>query len=240
MRQSIKRLRVLLLESGQEVETQKWQGKDNHPKFLELLHATAMIPMAQNIEDMKQEAQPMLPWADIHFDERVGGEPLNPPPSHKLWLRGNEEYMSGTKFSHSYPERFWSKTLHNGIRYDIGDLGDLIQLLIKEPDTRQAYLPIYFPEDIFAARSGERIPCTLGYHFIVRNGKLDLFYPMRSCDVIRHMHNDLYLANRLALFVKEQAHLKDIKLGNIHFVATSLHCFTSDRIAIEKAIKCAE
>lgn len=239
MKKAIRLLRTNLLLNGKVIKTKKWQGMENPPEFLELLHARIMIPMAQTIPEMVKEANPMLPWADVHFEERVGGLPLNPPPSHKLWLKGNEEFMSGSKFSHSYPERFWSKTLHNAIRYDIGDLNDLIYLLKHEPDTRQAYIPIYFPEDIFAARIDERIPCTLGFHFIVRDGKLDLFYPMRSCDVIRHMHNDLYMANRLALHVKEQADL-DVDLGNIHFVATSLHCFTSDRPIIEKAIKCAE
>lgn len=239
MKKAIKLLRTNLLRNGKVVNTKKWQGIENPPEFLELLHARIMIPMSQTISEMAKECSPMLPWANIHFEERVGGLPLNPPPSHKLWLKGNEDYMSGDKFSHSYPERFWSKDLHTGIRFPIGDLGDLIKLLIKEPDTRQAYLPIYFPEDIAASVQGERIPCTLGFHFIVRNGKLDLFYPMRSCDVIRHLHNDLYMANRLALYVKEQADL-DVKLGNIHFVATSLHCFTSDRTIIEKAIRCAE
>ena len=239
MKQSIKNLRIKLLKFGKVIKTAKWQGKDNPPEFLELLHVSTFVPMSQTIEEMIKEADPMLPWANIHFEERVGGLPLNPPPSHRLWLRGNEEYMIGDKFSHSYPERFWSKNLHSGIRFPIGDLETLIHLLKDQPDTRQAYLPIYFPEDISAALIGERIPCTLGFHFIVRDGRLDLFYPMRSCDVIRHMHNDLYMANRLALYVKEQAKL-EVKLGNIHFVATSLHCFTNDRYAIEKAIKCAE
>jgi Thymidylate synthase len=239
MKKAIKLLRTNLLRNGKVIKTKKWQGIENPPEFLELLHARIMIPMSQTIPEMVEECDPMLPWADIHFDERVGGVPLNPPPSHKLWLKGNEEYMSGDKFSHSYPERFWSKSLHKGIRFPIGDLRDLIQLLKNEPDTRQAYLPIYFPEDIKAATLGERIPCTLGFHFIVREGKLNLFYPMRSCDVIRHMHNDLYMANRLALYVKEQVGL-DVELGNLHFVATSLHCFTVDRYAIEKAISCAE
>ena len=236
MRNSINMLRQRVLEEGKIVKTEKWQGKSDHPEFLELLHVRDLIPMRQTIEDIKVECNPMLPWADKHFLERVGGIPLNPPPSHKHWLRGNEEFMRGDKFSHSYPERFWSKRLHTGIRFDIGDLSTLIKLLRKEPDTRQAYLPIYFPEDLSAAVMDERIPCTLGYQFIIRNGSLDLFYPMRSCDIARHMHNDLYLANRLALYVKEKSGL-DVSLGNIHFVVTSLHCFKQDKFIIEKWIK---
>lgn len=235
---TIKWMRNELFHNGKKITTKRWQGKEQPPEMIELLHVSQIMQMEQSQEDAAFQCKPLLPWADVHFQERINGIPVNPPPSHTLWLKGNEEYMSGEKFSHSYPERFWSKSLHQGIRFEIGDLGDLIKLLKKEPDTRQAYLPIYFPEDIYAATIGERIPCTLGYHFIVRDGQLDLFYPMRSCDVLRHLHNDLYLANLLAIFVRDQAYL-NVKLGNIHFVATSLHCFSNDRYALKKAILCA-
>jgi len=237
MKKAIHQLRSLVFTYGKIVKTQKWQGIENPPEFKEYLHANISIPMISDLKQLAKECQPFLPWANLHFEERVGGLPLNPPPSHKLWLRGNEEYMSGDKFSHSYPERFWSANIigHYGIRFPVGDLNNLISLLKKEPDTRQAYLPIWFPEDIAAADQGERVPCTLGYHFIVRNGQLDLFYPMRSCDVLRHMHNDLYLANKLALYVIEKADL-DCKIGDLHFAVTSLHCFKDDDYMLRKSI----
>lgn len=237
MKDNIRQLRARLLHSGKIVKTKNWQGLEDPPSFLEILHVSTFIKMIENLDDLKQACNPFLPWADLHFEERIGGIPLNPPPSHKYWLKGNEKFMSGDKFSHSYPERFWSKSLHKGIRSSIGDLGDLIKLLKKDPTTRQAYLPIYFPEDINAATINERIPCTLGYHFIIRNGQMDVTYLMRSCDVLRHMHNDLYLTNRLAKFVRFQAGLDHIKLGNIHFVVTSLHCFENDKYALKKSIK---
>jgi len=237
MKYCIRNIRKRVLDKGKIVETSRWQSKTDHPAFIELLHVREIIPMKQNKSDMTSECSPLLPWADEHFDERVGGIPLNPPPSHKHWLRGNEEFMIGNKFSHSYPERFWSKKLHVGIRYDIADLNTLIQVLRKEPDTRQAYLPIFFPEDLSASLQHERIPCTLGYHFIIRDGKLDVFYPMRSCDIARHMHNDLYLTNRLAEYVRDKAGLDDVVLGNIHFVVTSLHCFKQDEPIIRKWIE---
>jgi len=237
MKKAIQMLRSLVLTHGKFIKTKKWQGIKDPPEFKEYLHASVRIPMIDNIPDLRKECDPFLPWVDIHFEERVSGLPLNPPPSHKLWLKGNEKFMSGKKFSHSYPERFWSKKIpgHYGIRFNIGDFDNLISLLKKESDTRQAYLPIWFPEDIAAADDGERVPCTLGYHFIVRNGQLDLFYPMRSCDVLRHMHNDLYMANRLALHVIEKANL-NCKIGDLHFHVTSLHCFKDDDYMLRKSL----
>lgn len=237
MQEAILKLRSQLFAHGQIVQTKKWQGMENPPEMLEVLHAHEVIQMIDDIPQLRYECDPFMPWADIHFQERVGGVPLNPPPSHKLWLKGNEKFMSGEKFSHSYPERFWSHGIpgHYGIRYQIGDFDDLISLLRAQPDTRQAYLPIWFPEDLVAANDGERVPCTLGYHFIVRNGRLDVFYPMRSCDVLRHMHNDLYMANLLAIEVIDRAGL-DCELGDLHFHVTSLHCFKDDNYMLRKSI----
>lgn len=239
MREKIHELRSLVYEHGQIIETKSWQGLKNPPAFKEYLHAYSVIPMTDNVDQLKGECDPFLPWADLHFQERISGAPLNPPPSHQLWLKGNERFMSSDdQFSHSYPERFWASKVQDhstGIRFSIGDYQDLITLLQKEPDTRQAYLPIWFPEDIFAATMGERVPCTLGYHFIVRNGQLDLFYPMRSCDVLRHMHNDIYMANLLALDVIRKAGL-DCKVGDLHFHVTSLHCFKDDDYMLKKSL----
>lgn len=231
-------LKKELFKSGKEVKTLMWQGKDNPPSFLEILHVSKIMEMGQDQESAKNLCNPWLPWADDHFLERVSGNPLNPPPSHKHWLKDTENFFtdSENKFSHSYPERFWSKNLHSGIRYDIGDYNTLIEVIKNDKSTRQAFLPIYFPEDLEASLIGERVPCTLGYQVIIRDNILDIFYPMRSCDVLRHMHNDFYFANRLAIDIKEKAGL-NCKIGNLHFVATSLHCFVNDKYTLKKSIE---
>lgn len=228
-------MRKKVFEEGYEITTQKWQGTDNPPTMLECLHVKESLVMYKTLPDAVEGFNPSLPWADKHFDERVSGKPLNPPPSHSIWAKGTDNYMDGGVFSHSYPERLWSKGLHKGIRYDIADLNTLIDILKKEPDTRQAYLPMFFPEDLSASLEGERVPCTLGWHFIVRKGRMDCFYPMRSCDVARHLHNDLYLANRLVLWIIEQTEL-DVRPGVLHFHATSLHAFKQDKLLWDKGL----
>src|SRR5690606_6346025 len=123
-------------------------------------------------------------------------------------------------FSHTYPERFWPKWAgvedygmklrdftHEGIRFLYGDYNDLIEVIKKDPTTRQAYLPIWFPEDLNAAINGQRVPCTLGYHFIIRRGYLHINYFIRSCDIIRHFKNDIYLACRLVYDVIKKTKL---------------------------------
>lgn len=234
-KQAIAFLRDSVLYHGPIIRTKSWQGTPSPDDMYEMLHISTLIRMEETAEACAIQCNAKLPWADVHFEERVGGVPLNPPPSHIMWARNLEEfYATGHEcFSHSYPERMWSKGLHSGIRYDIADLDTLVELLKKDPTTRQAYLPFFFPEDLTAAIEGERVPCSLGWHFIVRNGQLDLFYALRSCDVMRHLHNDIYFANRLALWVREKAGL-EVAMGTLHLVVTSLHCFVKDKELYEK------
>lgn len=124
---------------------------------------------------------------------------------------------------------------HMGIRFRYGDLSDLVELMAKDPLTRQAFLPIWFPEDLTAANEGKRVPCTLGYHFILRDGKLHCTYYIRSCDYVRHFRDDVYLTIRLLLFVLNVLTMKnpevfrkvDPGIFTMHIV--SLHCFELDQ-----------
>ena len=239
LKDGIRGLRSLLLERGYEVETEMWQGKQKgeFPGFLEILHADLMVPMVNDAKEASDLLNAAQPWADVHFDERVSGIPYNPPPSHTMWLKDTEKYMSSNEaFSHSYPERMWCDNTRDGIRFKWGNLQDAANLLKSQPSTRQCYVPMWFPEDITAANQGERVPCTFGWHFMLRNGKLHCSYHMRSCDVCRHLHNDLYFANRLTMWMIEQSGI-DAVPGTLHFSATSLHCFTVDKFALTNMVK---
>jgi hypothetical protein len=227
--EAIKYMRKLVRKAGKIVKTNSWQGGKPLDVMIEVLNVT--VPMDMDVDEVK-ECKPNLPWADIHFEERVGGKPLNPPPSHKMW--GNRKlddwYTSNEdKFSHSYPERMWPKSLMpKGIRFNTGDLQTLVDLLNKDKTTRQAFLSIWFPEDLEAALQGERVPCTIGYHFIIRDNKLHCYYFIRSCDIFRHLHNDIYFAIKLSKWIIDKLKYNDIVPGKLTFSCVSLHCFKKD------------
>ena len=233
--EGLKKLRHLLLTQGYTIQTESWQGTDAPPVFLEVLHADLVAPMSNDAQEASDDVGATQPWADVHFDERTGGKPLNPPPSHTMWLKDTDKYLSGKAFSHSYPERMWAPK-SQGIRFQTGNLGDAVELLKKDPSTRQCYVPMWFPEDIVAANLGERVPCSFGWHFMLRGDQLHCSYHMRSCDVVRHLHNDLYFANRLTMWMIEKSGL-DCKVGYLHFSSTSLHCFENDRFALNQLTK---
>lgn len=236
----------VLLAAAPVVEVGEWQAirDDAMPQMqtIEVEDVSFTYNLPATKDELAGDVRPNLAWADEHFAERISGIPHNPPPSHVRWpyaQKGNEEHTgSDRKFSHTYPERFWPKTilgnlqtpdgLENmvGIRFEYGDLADLVWLLQDRPGTRQAYLPVWFPEDLMASRIGERVPCTLGYHFLVRNGELKIVYYIRSCDFFRHFRDDVYLAARLGMWVADQVGVKATRLV-MH--VSSMHVFAAER-----------
>ena len=267
---------------GEVVDPGHWQGVSTkgQPSLVtkELSNVIFTVPVArfdmhgaELLEVLASEIQPNRDWADEHFQERVGGVPLNPDPSHERWPWWHGQDSAKTEgeqeqFTHTYSERFWPKKagpmdgkLHKdpqaildandfdsvniGIRYRYGDLDDVVALLAREPFTRQAYLPVWFPEDT-GAHHGERVPCSLGYHFMLREGKLHCAYFIRSCDFLRHFRDDVYLTCRLVQWVldqvKEEGFLVDkdpwqgVKPGMLTMFMHSLHVFEGDMPKMRK------
>ena len=243
------------LSAARPVDVGQWQGLDikgDASKVTwEIREAVLQLGMPKSIEGAQHEFSPNLPWAEDHFQERVSGKPLNPPPSNAWWpfaQNGHAEHVDASgKFSHTYPERFWPKhagdweasrgqlSAHHedceikGIRFKYGDLHDVVWRLIKNPMTRQAYLPVWFPEDT-GAPDGERVPCTIGYHFMIREGRLHVSYTIRACDFMRHFKDDVYMAVRLAQWVRDQLpHEGTLTMGELTMHIGSFHIFDGDR-----------
>lgn len=262
------------------IHTGEWQAMDTSSSPM---HKTNELEDVSLVWDhVPEDPSHVLPavdttWAREHFAERVSGMPLNPAPSHERWpyaVRGNTDHTARGVFDHTYPERFWPKQAaydelpndhglpadryhRGGIRFLYGDLGDVVDLLIRNPLTRQAYLPVWFPEDTGAGlatypesykleNAGQkiRVPCTLGYHFMQRGGFLSCRYYIRSCDLYRHLSNDAYFAVALMRWIcaemKRRTERGQIQLavrpGKLVMHIASLHAFTGDRQKIRDRI----
>lgn len=242
--------------------TWQGQDVSKRPEMVsyDLLNFDCCVNLMGNeaLDAYRQSIKPNLPWADNHFEERVCGYPINPGTEWENWPWAqsageflNEEGM----FNHNYMERLWPKMAGNvppaktvaelrrqvprfdglanmGIREDLNDLGDLVAMLATTRDTRKAFIPLFFPED--TGRGKERNPCTLGYQFRwTPDHKLHIWYPMRSCDVIRHFRDDIYMAVRLLLWVLDRCreidpYWKSVGPGTYSMHCTSLHLFKND------------
>ena len=224
------------LVRAHEVDSGEWQAqKVDDPLWIakEIVDVVFEIDVPADVNDLAALVHPNLPWAEAHFQERVSGMPLNPPPSSEYWpykQYGHADHVDEQgKFSHTYPERFWPKFAgnnegHRGIRFNYGDLDDVVAQLEKSPLTRQAYLPVWFPEDTGAVE-GQRVPCTLGYHFLIRNEMLHMTYLIRSCDFQRHFKDDVYMAARLQQWVAEKV---VVGVGTLTMWIGSFHIFVGD------------
>lgn len=259
------------------VDVGQWQSLDvsGDPSKVtwELREAVMEIGMSEVMDQAQATISPNLPWAEDHFQERVQGRPLNPPPSQAWWpfaQQGHKGHVDGAgKFSHTYPERFWPRHAghdrcncpfvaemedgkkpgfysdswdchykgRRGIRFNYGDLYDVILRLVENPYTRQAYLPVWFPEDTGAPK-GERVPCSLGYLFMIRDNQLHVTYHIRSCDFMRHFRDDVYMAMRLGQYVREAfiagtSQDNEVEMGMLTMHISSLHIFEGDRAMVE-------
>lgn len=241
---------ILMKNKSNVIHTDTWQGLPitDRPeaRMRELCFLSLEYKVPSTIAALVQETQPNLPWAERHFlEERVSGEPINPGETWKIWPWGHsaDKFRTETdQFNHSYAERYWPKFAARtgaeltapirGIRYYYGDLRDVINLLARDSLTRQAYLPVFFPEDTGAVHRG-RVPCSIGYHFILRDGKLHVVYQLRSCDFFRHFRDDVYLTARLLQWVLEELRKLDqnwqrVSPGNLMMHIGSLHMFEND------------
>lgn len=242
-----------LSNHGKMVEVGHWQGTDVKGKpdmvSYELLNHSFTCGVVSDLGMLRDQIKPNLPWADDHFLERVGREGLNPGVQYANWPyyvnKANDVHrVEEGKFSHTYMERIWPNNsvpdeiydqyiMKMGLRYFYGDLDSVVNLLLREPLTRQAFLPIWYPEDTGAVHEG-RVPCTLGYHFMRRDGELHMWYPIRACDFIRHFRDDVYLACRLMLWVldelkaKDYDNWKDVRPGKLNMHIYSLHVFANE------------
>lgn len=261
--------RVLLaaIREAPRVDQQRWQGvdvsKDRSAACYEVRNATFEVDLGsrEDLDHWRTQIEPNLPWADDHFMERVGGEPLNPGVEWANWPWGRSaaKFRDGDeKFNHTYMERLWPRYARmtdrgelsddvlpslgdgrTGIGWRYGDLDDLVDLLVRDPWTRQAWIPLFHPEDT-GWGDGGRKPCTLGYQLLRRGDRLSMFYPLRSCDLVRHFRDDCYLAVRLLLWVLDRCRERDseswssVVPGDYAMWMTSLHVFENDMIQIKK------
>lgn len=251
---SVTRLVQAFINEAERVENRTWQSQDisQNPNMItrELREVSLQMGIPEDLAMAGVMTRCNIDWAEEHFQERVGTHPLNPPPSNARWpymQQGHTEHLRGGQFSHTYPERFWPKRANQqlislvidgreqirprrGIRFAYGDLSDVVELLIKDPSSRQAYLPVWFPEDTGATEK-QRVPCTLGYLTMIRNDRVHITYHMRSCDFIRHFRDDVYMAMRLGQWIRDRlAERTGVRydMGDLTMHISSLHVFEGD------------
>jgi len=216
MKQALSEVQRDLSEMGVEVKTKSMQDKiiEGNDDFV-----TKEIQAYQfcvlNTAD-KDDTVENLDWCKAEFTERISNKGLNPGEAWKLRKSVWEEFLHGNpkKFGYTYSERMK------------GQVEDVIRVLKNDIESRQAIIQIYDQNIDNKNRGGKvRIPCSISYHFMYREGKLDMIYNMRSCDIFTHFRNDIWMACKLKDYIAEKL---GVKSGKFFMFVSSLHAYKKD------------
>jgi thymidylate synthase len=205
-----------LAELGTNVHTETMQDKyiandpDYATKELTNYVYTVLKPNYTEIEGVHEE------WVKQEWEDRLIGD-LNPGRAWQLrrevWDDLREKRGTSGSFSYTYSQRMGGSHIDK-----------LVDELLRHPNSRQLWLPVWYPNDE-ERRGDRRVPCSLGYWIVQREGAIHETYMMRSCDLYTHYANDVALATMLLHYV---AKMTDFKVGTFTHYVGSLHVYAKD------------
>lgn len=213
----IPKLKNLIDTEGHEFNTKSVNGIDVDLTCVELNAVTFKILDFDDIRDtmLLNGCNPL--FAEHDFRDRVSKVPLNPGNAIKFDNTGVlKPYLKNGKLDYTYGERLCHQ-------YET-----VIDLLKSDPNTRQAFLTMWDPvRDSQAIQSGDsRVPCSIGYQFLYREGQLNCIYYMRSLHILKCLPYDMYTSFRLLKWFSLRTNLR---AGSITFQVGSLHYFRPNR-----------
>lgn len=94
------------------------------------------------------------------------------------------------------------------------------EILVKDPESRQAVISIHQPRDLFIDSSD--IPCTCTLQYFIRNGKLNAITYMRSNDIYLGMPYDVFSFTMLQEMLATEL---NVELGTYTHMVGSLHIY---------------
>lgn len=216
-------------EMGVEIQTDTMQNLDirGNPDYLtkEILNYSYCLRSIEKAEYLFLVDNRMLAYAKQELRDRLHALWENPGHSYKIRKDVWEPFLNKYgRFDYTYNERIRKQ------------LEIVIEELMMRPNTRQAIISIWDPTiDVHNLGGLKRVPCSMYYQFIIRDGKLDVIYNMRSCDVMTHFGVDVWLA--YMLMVEISTYLPPtISPGVLYHNIASLHCYQKDWANLKECI----
>lgn len=151
-----------------------------------------------------------LNWCREEFKERISNDSsVNPGKAYLLRENVWKEFLN--------EDGYFDYTYHDRIKCQIDYI---IEELKKNQDSRQCVIDIHDWSDCHWLGGQKRLPCSLNYIFMIRRGKLDIIYNMRSSDYDTHFLNDCYLADELRNYIAKKVGvgigLFSMNIGSLH------------------------
>lgn len=171
---------------------------------------------------------PVQPWAELEWEERRQGivgawDDARDNPG-KAWESRRDVWGQFLTFDPESGKAVFEYTYADRLGTG-GQVRAVINRIIEDPSSRQLWVSVWDPR-IDPRRLGRnRVPCSLGYQFQVRGGRLNMTYHMRSCDMATHFQNDCWLALKLQEYIAMRG---GQEVGTFsHFIA-SIHVYQKD------------
>lgn len=216
-----------LKEMGKEVHLQTMQDKniENDPRYItsELLCYCYMITNPKDKDILlkyfkgDENFERAIQWANAEFLERIGRQKLNPGEAWKIREDVWKEFIHEGKMAYTYSER----------------IGDQVQKVIEEfkkhPSSRQGVISMWDRQEDIEKIGKDRVPCTMFYQVIQRDGKLHMIYAIRSNDLYEHWCYDVWLAIELQKYIAKELNLE---VGNFYQFITSLHSYAYHQVGV--------
>ena len=202
-------------------------------------------------EGVHESLYNLLGYIEQEIMDRVGGEPMNPGRSYLKRPEVWEQFLHDGKFAYTYSERITPQLsrlldelkVRPDTRQGIINFHSNICPVMTSSEFESAQLtkfqdgkslrdyannPVQESVDLRNMGGSGRIPCSMYYQAMNRNGKLDLIYTMRSCDFLVHFPVDIALALRFQAFLASQLGLP---VGMFTYFTGSLHAYQKDMVA---------
>lgn len=231
-----------LWEMGSEVKPKSYQNKDieGNEDFItkELIceqYCLTKLPDPECLFVFNDTRE----WAEAELLERLCPIPTSINPG-SAWLMRKEvweEFLNSEgQFDYTYHDRINQVISNTKGTWSIIDR--VIFELKRNPDTRQAIIPIFRAQDVAGIGGEFRIPCSMYYDFLIRENakgekQLNICYHQRSSDFVTHFGNDVYLAWKLMEYI---AGILEIKPGYLFHTLDSIHSYKKDWVKLKTSI----
>jgi len=150
-------------------------------------------------------------WAYVELLDRFSG--MNPGTAYQYRPNWEKKLKKeGGTFDYSYGE-VWEDQLPN-----------IIGLLKKSKNSREAIMTMWNPVYLIRQQHFKRRPCTLTYHFYIRDKKVNLSVNMRTNDVINLLPYDVLHNCILLDYV-----CASLSLGRGHYYHHATHAYWPKR-----------
>lgn len=210
--QVIPALKSLLREKGDCFRASSGNSSGKQKICHELRGVSFEIKDWSDRSEMMSDNGLSVAFAELDVADRFSRVPVNPGKAVEADTSGVlAKYLDeGGRLAYTYSERMCHQ------------IDVIANLLRTHPETRQAFMSIWDLEiDPFRTEL-QRVPCSIGFHFLLRGERLDLIYYMRALEVSVCLGNDIYTSTRT---LEKMAELVGVNSGTVTFMVGSLHYF---------------